>query len=110
MVLVETKSGKSRSRAPKHIKPIAKTVIDLRWLRREHTDRLLTLLALFLALEMFVFSPLQAMAIFAFQCIVIATLLAIVAGMLIISDHPAAVAVMSICLAANVVVFVMRLF
>ena len=32
------------------------------------------------------------------------------AGMLIISDHPAAVAVMSICLGANVVVFLLRLF
>ena len=75
-----------------------------------HTDRLLTLLALLFAIEMFIFSPLQAMGIFAFQGFVIATLLAIVAGMLVISDHPAAVAVMSICLAANVVVFVMRLF
>jgi hypothetical protein len=70
---------------------IADIVKELRRLRREYTERLLTLLALFLALEMFVFSPLQAMGIFAFQDFVIATLLAIVAGMLIISDHPAAV-------------------
>jgi hypothetical protein len=59
---------------------------------------------------MFVFSPLQAMGIFAFQGFVVATLLAITAGMLIISEHPAAVAVMSICLAANVVVVLLRLF
>src|SRR6476646_1747865 len=59
---------------------------------------------------MFVFSPLQAMGIFAFQGFLVATLLAIMAGMLIISDHPAAVAVMSICLGANVVVFLLRLF
>jgi hypothetical protein len=59
---------------------------------------------------MFVFSPLQAMGIFAFQGFLVATLLAILAGMLIISDHPAAFAVMSICLGANVVVFLLRLF
>lgn len=85
-------------------------ISEIRRLRREHTDRLLTLLALFLALEIFVFSPLQAVGIFAFQGFVIATLLAIIAGMLIISDHPAAFAVMSICLAANVVVFFLRVF
>ena len=82
----------------------------IRRLRRKYTDQLLTLLALFIALEMFVFSPLQAMGIFAFQGFLVATLLAIIAGMFIISDHPAAVAVMSICLGANVVVFLLRLF
>jgi hypothetical protein len=56
---------------------------------------------------MFVFSPLQAMGIFMFR-FVVATLLAILAGMLIISDHPAAFAVMSICLAANVAVLLLR--
>ena len=55
-------------------------------------------------------SPLQAVGIFAFQGFVIATLLAIIASMLIISDHPAAVGVMSICVAANVVVLLLRLF
>jgi len=85
-------------------------ISEIRRLRQIYTDQLLTLLALFLALEMFVFSPLQAMGIFAFQGFIIATLLAIVAGMLIISDHPAAIAVMSVCLAANIVVFLMRLF
>ena len=85
-------------------------ISEIRRLRRKYTDQLLTLLALFIALEMFVFSPLQAMGIFAFQGFVIATLLAIMAGMLIISDHPAAFAVMSICLAANVVVLLLRVF
>ena len=65
--------------------------------------------ALLIALEMFVFSPLRN-GIFAFQGFVIATLLAITAGMLIISDHPVAFAVMSICFAANVVVLLLRLF
>ena len=85
-------------------------ISEIRRLRQKYTDQLLTLLALFIALEMFVFSPLQAMGIFAFQGFVVATLLAIMAGMLIISDHPAAFAVMSICLAANVVVLLLRLF
>jgi len=84
-------------------------ISGIRRLRQKYTDQLLTLLALFIALEMFVFSPLQAMGIFAFQGFVVATLLAIIAGMLIISDHPAAFGVMSICLAANVVVFLLRL-
>jgi len=85
-------------------------ISEIRRIRQKYTDQLLTLLALFIALEMFVFSPLQAMGIFAFQGLVVATLLAIMAGMLIISDHPAAFAVMSICLAANAVVFLLRLF
>jgi hypothetical protein len=79
-------------------------IIEIRRLRHKYTDQLLTLLALFIAFEMFVFSPLQAMGIFAVQGFVVATLLAIMAGMLIISDHPAAVAVMLICFAANIVV------
>jgi hypothetical protein len=66
-------------------------------LRQEYTDQLLTLLALLLALEMFVFSPLQAMGIFAFQGFVVATLLAIIAGMLIISDRPTPLAVDLLC-------------
>jgi Ion channel len=82
----------------------------IRRLRQEYTDQLLTLLALLLALEMFVFSPLQAMGIFAFQGFVVATLLAIMAGMLIISDRPTALAVMSICFAANIVVLLLRFF
>ncbi|MGA8888387.1 MAG: ion transporter, partial [Pseudolabrys sp.] len=57
----------------------------VRQLRQKYTDQLLTLLALFIALEMFVFSPLQAVGIFAFQGFVIATLLAIIASMFIIS-------------------------
>ena len=91
-------------------KLIVNPISEIRRLRQKYTDQLLTLLALFIALEMFVFSPLQAMGVFAFQGFVIATLLAITAGMFIISDHPAAFAVMSICLAANIVVLLLRLF
>src|SRR4029078_5146765 len=90
-------------------KLIVNPISRIRRLREKYTEHLLTVLDLFIALEMFVFSPLQAMGIFAFQGFVVATLLAIIAGMLIISDHPAACAVMSICLAANVVVFLLRL-
>jgi predicted exporter len=70
-------------------------ISEIRRLRQKYTDQLLTLLALFIALEMFVFSPLQAMGIFAFQGFVVATLLAILAGMLIISDRPVPFAVMA---------------
>jgi hypothetical protein len=85
-------------------------ISGIRRLRQKYTDQLLTLLALFLALEIFAFSPLQAMGIFAFQGFVVATLFAIIVGMLIISDHPAAFAVMWICIAANFVVLLLRLF
>jgi hypothetical protein len=82
---------------------------EIRRLRRKYTDRLLTLLAILLALEMFVIAPLHAMGIFAFQGFAIIALLGIIGGMIVISDHPAALAVMAACFVANVVVFVVRL-
>ena len=91
---------------PKIVGPIS----EIRRLRHEHTDRLLTLLAILLALEMFVFAPLQAVGVFIFHGFAIAALLAIIGGMLIISHSSKALAVMSVCFAANVVVFFIRLF
>ena len=85
-------------------------VHGMRQLRRTYGDRLLTLLAILMAFTIFVFALLQALGIFVFQAFAIAALLAIIGAMLIISDHPAALAVMSIAFAANVIVFVMRLF
>ena len=85
-------------------------ISDLRRLRREYTDRLLTLLAVLLMLTMFVFAPLQALGVFVFHGFAIAASLAVIGGMLVISDSPAALAVMSVCLCANVVVFLLRLF
>ena len=83
---------------------------EMRRLRRKYTDRLLTLLAALFILTMFVFAPLQAIGIFIFQGFAIAALLAIIGGMLVISNHPAALTVMSVCFAANVVVFLLRLY
>ena len=85
-------------------------ISELRRLRRQHTDRLLTLLAILFVIEIFVFAPLQGEGIFVFQGFAIAALLAIIGAMLVISDSPRAVAVMSVCFAANVVVFLIRLF
>jgi hypothetical protein len=85
-------------------------ISELRRLRRAHTDRLLTLLAVLLLIEIFVFAPLQALGVFIFQGFGIAALLAIIGAMLVISDSPKALAVMSVCFAANVVVFLVRLF
>jgi len=85
-------------------------ISELRRLRRKHTDRLLTLLAALLILEMFVFAPLQALGVSIFQGFAIAALLAIIGSMLVISDSPKALAVMSVCLVANVIVFLARLF
>ena len=69
---------------------------ELRRLRREHTDRLLTLLAILFVIEIFVFAPLQAEGIFVFQGFAIAALLAIIGAMLVISESPKALAVMSV--------------
>jgi len=88
----------------------ATQISELRRLRRKYTDRLLTVLTGLLLLDMFVFAPLQAMGIFVFQGFAIAALLAIIGAMLVISDHPVAVAVMLVCFIANVIVFVLRLF
>ena len=85
-------------------------ISELRRLRREHTDRLLTLLTILFVIEIFVFAPLQGEGIFVFQGFAIAALLAIIGAMLVISDSPKALAVMSVCFAANVVIFVIRLF
>lgn len=85
-------------------------ISELRRLRRAHTDRLLTLLAVLLLIEIFVFAPLQALDVFIFQGFGIVALLAIIGAMLVISDSPKALAVMSVCFAANVVVFLVRLF
>jgi hypothetical protein len=85
-------------------------ISELRRLRREHTDRLLTLLAILFVIEIFVFAPLQAEGVFVFQGFAIAALLAIIGAMLVISESPKALAVMSVCFAANVVVFLIRLF
>src|SRR5215472_17852868 len=97
-----------------HVIAISKIIVDaiseLRRLRRKHTDRLLTLLATLLILEMFVFAPLQALGVSIFQGFAIAALLAIIGSMLVISDSPKALAVMSVCLVANVIVFLARLF
>jgi hypothetical protein len=82
----------------------------IRVLRRKHTDQLLTLLAILLVIEIFVFAPLQALGVFVLQGFAIAALLAIIGAMLVISDSPKALAVMSVCFAANVVVFLIRLF
>ena len=88
---------------------LADPIADVRRLRQKHRDRLLTLLTILLVLTMFVFAPLQAVDVFIFQGFAIAILLAIIGGMVIISDNPVALVVMSVCFLANVVVFVVRL-
>jgi len=85
------------------------TLSEIRRIRRRYTDRLLTLLAVLLALHMFVFAPLHAMGLFAFQGFTLVALVGIVVAMIVISDNPACIAVMSFCLAANGVVFLLRL-
>ena len=80
-----------------------------RLIRREYGDSLLTLLAIVLLFTIFLFAPLQALGVFAVQAFAMLALLAIIASMLIISDHPVALGVMSIAFVANLSVFFIRL-
>ena len=68
----------------------------MRKAKADHRDRLLTLLAILIILTIFVFAPLQALGIFAFQAFALVALLAIIGAMLVITDHPVALAIMSI--------------
>ena len=85
-------------------------ISDLRRLRSEHNEWLLTALAGVLILLIFVFAPLQAVGITAFHLFAIGLLLAIMGGMVIISDSPTALVLMSIALAANIAVVFLRLY
>ena len=89
---------------------IVDAIGDIRRIRRRFTDRLLTLLAVLLALYMFVFAPLHAVGFFVFHGFTIVALLGIIAGMIVISDNRAALAAMLICAVANVAVILLRLF
>ena len=83
---------------------------DIQNLRRKYSDRLLTLLTALLVLMIFVFAPLQAMSVFAFQGVAIAGLLVLIGGVMILSANRIALALMCIAVVANVTVFVLRLF
>jgi hypothetical protein len=85
-------------------------ISDLRHLRNERSDWLLTVLTGVLTLLIFVFAPLQAVGITAFHLFAIGLLLAIIGGMVIISNSAAALVLMSIALVANIVVFFLRLY
>ena len=84
-------------------------VSGMQLLRREHGDWLLTLLAALLALYMFVFAPLHSSGIFAFHGLTMVALLVMVGAMLVISDRPTALAIMSVGIIANVAVLLLRL-
>ena len=83
---------------------------DLRDLRSERIDWLLTVLTGVLILLIFVVAPLQAIGISAFHLFAICLLLAIIGGMVIISNSPTALILMSIALVANLAVFFLRLY
>ena len=73
-------------------------------------DWLLTVLTGVLILLIFVVAPLQAIGISAFHLFAICLLLAIIGGMVIISNSPTALILMSIALVANLAVFFLRLY
>ena len=85
-------------------------ISGLRQLRSERSDWLLTVLTGVLVLVIFVFAPLQAVGIYAFHLFAIGLLLAIIGSMVIISNSPTALVLMSIALAANIAVFFLRLY
>jgi hypothetical protein len=73
-------------------------VSELRRLRGERIDWLLSVLTGVLALLIFVFAPLQAMGITAFHLFADGLLLAIIVSMVIISNSPTALVLMSLAL------------
>ena len=77
-------------------------------LRNKRIDWLLSVLAGVLALMIFVFAPLQAIGITAFHLFADGLLLAIIVSMVIISNSPIALVLMSLALVANVAVFFLR--
>jgi hypothetical protein len=83
---------------------------DLRRLRDERIDWLLTVLTGVLILLIFVIAPLQAIGISVFHAFAIGLLLAIIGSMVIISNSPAALVLMSIAFVANIAVFLLRLY
>jgi hypothetical protein len=83
-------------------------ISDLRHLRSERSDWLLTVLTGVLILLIFVIAPLQAVGISAFHLFAIGLLLAIIGSMVIISNSPTALILMSIALVANLAVFFLR--
>jgi len=78
---------------------------DLRHLRSERSDWLLTVLTGVLILLIFVVAPLQAVGISAFHLFAISLLLAIIGSMVIISNNPTALILISIALVANLAYF-----
>src|SRR3954471_20447043 len=85
-------------------------ISELRRLRGERIDWLLSVLTGVLALLIFVFAPLQAMGITAFHLFADGLLLAIIVSMVIISNSPTALALMSMALVANIAVFFLRIY
>jgi hypothetical protein len=79
-------------------------------LRLSLNDWLLTLLTILLILIVFVFAPLQATGHFVFHAGAITILLAVMAGMAVISKSKTAIGMMSIALIANFIVFLDRYF
>src|SRR4051794_12062647 len=78
--------------------------------RYRNSDWLLTLLTAVLMLMMFVFAPLQAAGIFAFQTFAIAGLLVVIGGAMVISGNAIALGLLSIAFIANFAVFFFRLY
>ena len=85
-------------------------ISDLRHLRNERSDWLLTVLTGVLTLLIFVCAPLQAIGITAFHLFAIGLLVVIIGSMVIISNSATALVLMSIALVANIAVFFLRLY
>jgi hypothetical protein len=83
---------------------------ELLRLRRKYSDWLLTLLTGLLVLMIFIFAPLQAIGILAFQVFAIAGLLAIIGGALILSTNIVSFTLLFSALIANITVFFLRLY
>jgi Ion channel len=83
---------------------------ELHSLRQKYIDRLVTLLTILLLLMIFVFTPLQAAGLNSIRVLEVFALLAIIAGVLVISTSKLAVTMMSVAFATIVIVIGYRLF
>ena len=82
----------------------------LRYLNQQYGDRLLTLLTVLLMLLMFVFAPLQATGIVAFQILGVIVGVALIGGALVVSGSTTAFVILLVALVINISVVISRVW
>jgi len=83
---------------------------ELKRLRGKYGDWLLTLLSVLLVFIIFVIIPLQATGLVGSQLLMFLALLAVIAGVLVISINPVALGILSAALITHALVIIFRLY